>query len=116
MSLLEAPGEPAGVFDLEPLRHAPFLKDDVQLTPASVRRLSSAFFPRPKRPLMVVVGADESAEFQRQTALIRDQWGPTSVPECEAIAGANHYTVLHGLADPRGRVHALARRLLGLGR
>jgi arylformamidase len=106
----------SGVFDLEPLRHAPFLKDDVQLTPASVKRLSSAFFPRPRRPLMAVVGAEESAEFQRQTALIRDQWGPTSVPECEAIAGANHYTILHGLADPRGRLHALARRLLGLKR
>jgi arylformamidase len=106
----------SGMFDLEPLRHAPFLKDDVQLTPASVKRLSSAFFARPRRPLMAVVGAQESAEFQRQTALIRDQWGPTSVPVCEAIAEANHYTIVHGLADPAGRVHALARTLLGMKR
>ena len=106
----------SGVFDLEPLRHAPFLKDDIRLTPASVKRLSPAFFPRPRRPLLAVVGADESAEFQRQACLIRDQWGPTSVPECEAIAEANHYTILHGLADPRGRLHALARGLLGLKR
>ena len=106
----------SGVFDLEPLRHAPFLKDDVQLTPAGVKRLSSAFFPRPRRPLMVVVGAQESTEFQRQAALIRDQWGPTSVPVCEAIAGADHYSILHGLADPAGRVHALARTLLGMRR
>ena len=39
----------SGLFDLEPIRHTPFLQADLQLTPASVRRLSPAFFPRPKR-------------------------------------------------------------------
>ena len=48
----------SGFVDLEP-RHTPFLKDDLRLTPASVKRLSPAFFPRPKRPLMAVVGAQE---------------------------------------------------------
>ncbi len=106
----------SGVFDLEPLRHAPFLKDDVQLTPASVKRLSSAFFARPRRPLLTFVGGEESAEFKRQTALIRDQWGPTSVPVCETIPSANHFTILHGLADPNGRLHRHALALLGLKR
>jgi arylformamidase len=105
----------SGVYDLEPLRHAPFLKDDLQLTASAVRRLSPAFFVRPRRPLLVAVGAQESAEFRRQAALIRDQWGPTSVPACETIADVDHYTILHGLADPRARLHALARGLLGLG-
>ena len=104
----------SGVFDLEPLRLAPFVQDDLQLTSASVRRLSPAFFPRPRRPLYVAVGAEESGEFQRQAALIRDQWGPTSVPVLETLPGVNHYTVLHGLAAPDGRLHALAARLLGL--
>ncbi len=105
----------SGVFDLEPLRHAPFLQSDLRLTSAAVRRLSPAFFPRPRKPLYTAVGLGESAEFQRQTALIRDQWGPTSVPVCETIPGVNHYTILHGLADPRGRLHKMALRLLGLG-
>jgi arylformamidase len=104
----------SGVYDLEPLRHAPFVQSDLALTPASVRRLSPAFFPRPRRPLFAAVGGDESSEFRRQTALIRDQWGPTSVPVCETLPGVDHYTVLHGLADPAGRLHALALRLLGL--
>ena len=30
----------SGLYDLEPLRHVPFLGDDLHLTPASVRRLS----------------------------------------------------------------------------
>ena len=106
----------SGVFDLEPLRYAPFLKDDVQLTPSSVKRLSSAFFPRPRKPLFTAVGGEESAEFKRQAALIRDQWGPSRVPVCETIPGANHFTILHNLADPNGRLHRHALTLLGLGR
>jgi arylformamidase len=104
----------SGLFDLEPLRHAPFLKDDLKLTPASVRRLSTAFFPRPRKPLFAAVGGEETAEFKRQTALIRDQWGPTGVPVCETVPNTNHFTILHNLADPNGRLHRHALALLGL--
>ena len=105
----------SGLYDLEPLRHTPFLQADLRLTPAAVARLSPAFFPRPKSAkLYAAVGLDESAEFRRQTALIRDVWGPTAVPVCETLPAANHFTVLAGLADPAGRLHELALRLLGL--
>ena len=104
----------SGLYDLEPLRQAPFIQTDLQLTPASVKRLSPVFFPRPKRPLMAVAGGDESEEFLRQNLLIRHQWGPTSVPVCETLSGRNHLDVLHSLADGQGRLHHLACRLLGL--
>ena len=105
----------SGLYDLEPLRHTPFLQTDLQLTPASVARLSPAFFPRPKAgKLYAAVGLDESEEFLRQNVLIRDVWGPTAVPVCETIPSCNHFTVLKGLADPAGRLHELALRLLGL--
>jgi arylformamidase len=104
----------SGLYDLEPLRHTPFLQADLQLTPASVRRLSPAFFPRPKGKLATVVGADESASFIRQNQLIRDVWGPTAVPVCEKVAGANHFTVLKHLVDPDARVHQHGLKLLGL--
>jgi arylformamidase len=104
----------SGLYDLEPLRHTPFLQTDLQLTPASVRRLSPAFFPRPKGKLVTVVGADESASFIRQNQLIRDVWGPTAVPVCEKVAGANHFTVLKHLVDPDARVHQHGLKLLGL--
>jgi arylformamidase len=105
----------SGLYDLEPLRHTPSLQADLKLTPAAVTRLSPAFFPRLKGPkLQAVVGLDESDEFLRQNALIRDVWGPTAVPVCETVPGANHFTILNGLADPAGRVHELALRLLGL--
>jgi arylformamidase len=109
----------SGLYDLEPLRHAPVVKDDLRLTPASVARLSPAFFPRPKGgatapKLYAVVGLDESEEFLRHNTLIRDVWGPTAVPVCETIPGCNHFNVLTPLADPASRLHGLALRLLGL--
>ncbi len=104
----------SGLYDLEPLRHTPFLKDDLRLAPLSVARLSPAFFPRPKGRLYALVGADESEAFLRQNQLIRDVWGPTAVPVCEPVPRANHFSVLKQLADPQARLHELALRLLGL--
>jgi len=104
----------SGLYDLEPLRHTPFIRDDLHLTPSSANRLSPAFFPRPKRPLYAVAGGDESEEFLRQNLLIRAQWGPTAVPVCETLSGCHHLNILHNLADPEGRLHGLALRLLGL--
>jgi arylformamidase len=104
----------SGLYDLEPLRNTPFLQSDLKLTPQAVKRLSPAFFPRPRGTLYTVAGLKESDEFLRQNQLIRDQWGPTSVPVCETVPGRNHLDVLHDLADPQGRLHDLALRLLGL--
>jgi arylformamidase len=105
----------SGLFDLEPLRHTPMLQADLRLTPASVARLSPAFFPRPKVvKLYATVGLEESDEFLRQNNLIRDTWGPTTVPVCETVPGANHFSILKRLADPTQRLHDLALRLLGL--
>lgn len=104
----------SGLYDLEPIRQTPFLQGDLRLTPRQVARLSPAFFPRPKAPLYTVAGGDESEEFLRQNLLIRSQWGPSRVPVCETLSGRNHFTVLHDLADPKGRLHDLTLRLLGL--
>jgi arylformamidase len=104
----------SGVFDLEPLRHTPFLQADLRLTPASVRRLSPAGFPPPPGRLFAMVGADESEEFLRQNRLIQQAWGTTTVPVCEAIDHTHHLNVLHALADPDARLHRLALHLLGL--
>ncbi len=109
----------SGLYDLEPLRHVASLQADLQLTPATVRRLSPAFFPRPRAgsaggKLFATVGIDESDEFLRQNALIRDVWGPTAVPVCETLPRLNHFSVVEGLADARSRLHHLALRTVGL--
>ncbi len=106
----------SGLYDLEPLRHTPFLMNDLRLTRESAQRLSPARFARPERTLYATVGAQESDEFLRQADLIRAAWGTEAVPVCERIAGTNHFNVLHDLADSKGRQHDLALRLLGIAR
>ena len=104
----------SGVFDLAPISQVSFLKDDLQLTPPAVRKLSPVRFPRPRGFLHATAGALESEEFMRQRRLIRTAWGARAVPPCEPVAGADHFTVLDDLAAPHGALHGLARRLLGL--
>jgi arylformamidase len=106
----------SGLYDLEPLRHTPFLQGDLRLTPQAVRRASPAFFPAPAGTLYAAVGALESDEFLRQNTLIRDRWGARAVPVCESIPGTNHLDVVHELVDPKARLHAMAKELLGLPR
>lgn len=103
----------SGLYDLHPLRYTPFLRADLQLTPSLASKLSPALLPPPARgALYAVVGGDESEEFIRQNGLIRERWGAERVPVCEAVPGANHFTVLRELATPASRVHTLALQLL----
>ncbi|MEI8265612.1 MAG: alpha/beta hydrolase [Betaproteobacteria bacterium] len=104
----------SGVFDLDPIRRTPFLQADLRLTPRSVRRLSPAGFPAPTGTLRAVAGALESQEFLRHNRLIRRRWGHRAVPVCEAIADADHFTVLDGLLKRGSRLHTLALQTMGI--
>ncbi|MCX2865204.1 alpha/beta hydrolase [Paucibacter sp. PLA-PC-4] len=105
----------SGLHDLEPLRHAPSLQRDLRLDADAVRRLSPVNFPAPdETPVYCVVGAKESEEFKRQNGLLRQAWGARSVPICEDVPGLDHFSILHDLANPEGRSHQLARKLLEL--
>jgi arylformamidase len=102
----------SGLFDLAPMV-ATSMNVDFKLDEAEARRLSPLFWPAPTgRTLDAVVGADESSEFLRQSRVIVDQWGSAGVAtRYEAVAGANHFTVIEPLADPDS---APVRRLLTL--
>lgn len=114
--LLHAALALSGVFELEPLRHAPFLAPDLQLSADEARALSPLHMPAPSRGrLLALVGGDESPEFLRQTSQIRRAWGPRAVPVCETVPGRHHMNVLQALAEPDSRLHSLALDLLGLG-
>lgn len=105
----------SGVYELEPLRHAPFLAADIGLTEASALRLSPAAMPAPKQgTLVTVVGGDESEEFHRQAELIASAWGRRVVVGAERPANRNHMSVLADLADPASGTHRQALGLLGL--
>lgn len=105
----------SGIYELEPLRHAPFLAADLGLTVASALRSSPAWMPAPSGRLAVVLGGDESEEFHRQAGLIRANWGEKVVAS-EIVAGRNHMDVLHELASPGSNTHQLALDLLEIRR
>jgi arylformamidase len=107
----------SGVYDLEPLRHTPFVRDSLRLTPAMVKKVSPARFAAPpllegRGELCAVAGANESDEFLRQNRLIQERWGEQVVPVCETLPGLNHFSVLEALIQPGHKLHKMARLLL----
>ena len=102
----------SGVYDLRPLPHVDFLQPDLRLDEASALRLSPAFIPAATRmPVMTCVGGAESSEFLRQNALLGKSW-PEAFAGDIAMPGANHFTVMDGLADPASPLFQGAQRLM----
>ena len=102
----------SGLFELESIRHTPFLKDALQLTPAQVLRLSPAWMPAPRQgQLYAVAGANESAEFLRHNVLIQQAWGRQVVPVRDELPGLNHFSVVEAMTQPG---HLLHQRVLEL--
>lgn len=95
----------SGVYDLEPLRHS-YLQPQIRLDDGIVARSSPIAHVRPSAtPLHITWGGAESAEFARQSSSFHEAWqaaGNTST--LAPVAGANHFTVLGGLADPQSEL------------
>ena len=109
----------SGLYELEPLRHAPFIQDSLRLTEADALRASPARMPSPyvgegRGVLVAVAGGDESEEFRRQNRLIRLAWGEDAVPVCEEVPRRNHFSVLEALVEPKHQLHKLALQMLDL--
>ena len=90
----------SGIYDLEPLRHAPFIQADLKLTAKRARLLSPVHLPpATERSLYTAVGALESSEFRRQTALIGKAWRRNLAREI-AMPGLHHLNVIDEIANP----------------
>ena len=82
---------------------------------ADARSVSPLFWNVPQgRVLDAVVGGDESSEFLRQSKTVAQAWnqGPTKT-RYEAVAGANHFTVVDPLMDPAS---AMTKRVVELAK
>ena len=101
----------SGVYDIEPLRHS-YLQPDIRLDEGIVSRNSPLFTVREcSTPILITWGADESAEFARQSQSLHPAWqGAGNRSELLAQPGANHFTAIDGFADPSS---ALCRWLAG---
>jgi arylformamidase len=103
----------SGLYDLRPLQRTPFLERTLNLSDADALRASPALWPAPQRgQLYAAAGGEESEEFIRHNALIRDAWGRNTVPVCEVLPGLDHFGVVEALADPAHALHRHAVQLL----
>lgn len=107
----------SGVYELDSIRHTPFLQESLRLNAAQVKKVSPAWLPRPqvsggRGVLYAVAGGAESAAFLQQSELIQQVWGKRVVPVREVLPGLNHFSILEALTQPGHRLHQLACDLL----
>jgi arylformamidase len=102
----------SGLYNLKPLTETSINKA-LGLTMEGAELESPLFWPAPSGLVMdAVVGGAESAEYLKQSRRLTDIWGLEGVrTRYEEIDGANHFTVIAGLADPQD---AMTRRIAEL--
>jgi arylformamidase len=102
----------SGLFDLGPLVKTS-VNNALGLDQASASKASPLFWPPPSHgSLDAVVGGDESAEYFRQSRTIVDVWRRGGIETRFAeIPGANHFTAIAPLADPRSAMTLRLRDL-----
>lgn len=102
----------SGLYNLKPLTETS-INGALNLTMESAERESPLFWPAPARLTMdAAVGGAESDEYLKQSRRITDVWELEGVrTRYEEIAGANHFSVIAGLADPD---NAMPRRIAEL--
>jgi arylformamidase len=95
----------SGLFDLVPLV-ATSVNHALQLDEAEAARVSPLHWPLPgPRVLEAWVGAEESAEYLRQSRTAAEIWRQRGAETAyRELPGANHFTVLSPLCDPASEI------------
>jgi arylformamidase len=89
----------SGLYDLEPLTRAPFLKDVMTLPDRELKALSPVHLrPADSAPMWIAVGSDETREFHRQARLLESAWGAPAISGVIDVPGRHHFSVCEGLA------------------
>lgn len=103
----------SGLFDLEPIRHTPFLQESLKLTADDAAKASPVRLSAPVRGAFYsFAGAEESSEFINQNLLLQRAWGKVAVPVAETVAGRNHFSILDTLLRSGHAPHETVMRLL----
>ena len=104
----------SGLYKQKPLTETS-INTALGLSFEEAERQSPLFWPAPARlALDAVVGGAESEEYLKQSRRIVDVWGLGGAQtRYEEIAGANHFTVIAGLADPASGMSRRIAQLAG---
>jgi acetyl esterase/lipase len=102
----------SGIYDLEPIRHS-YLNVKLKLDePMSRRNSPMAQAGGAMKPLSLVVGAAELPLLRKQTADYAGHRARYGLPVAyEEIPGANHFTIMHEMQSPEGRITTMIRQL-----
>ncbi len=102
----------SGLYNLKPLTETS-VNTALGLSFEEAERQSPFFWPAPARLVMdAVVGGAESEEYLKQSRRIVDVWELGGAQtRYEEIPGANHFTVIAGLAEPQS---GMSRRIAEL--
>ena len=102
----------SGVFDLEPIRLS-YVNDAVRLSSDEIATLSPASsIPAFDVPVMLMVGADETDEFLRQTDALSKKWRSYLTDlEAAVIPGRDHFDIVFYLAEPSSRLFQIVHKL-----
>jgi arylformamidase len=93
----------SGLYDLEPIR-LNYLNDKLRLDADESRRNSPILqLPAKPPPLIIAFGVTELPELRRQSADYAQAWLGSGLPgRLLPVDGANHFSILESLADPKG--------------
>ncbi|MBR0872157.1 alpha/beta hydrolase [Bradyrhizobium tropiciagri] len=102
----------SGIYDLEVIRHS-YLNEKLRLDEAGSRRNSPMMQEGgAAKPLSLVVGSAELPLLRKQTADFAGHRARYGLPVTyEEIAGADHFSIMHEMLAPQGRVTTLVRQL-----
>jgi acetyl esterase/lipase len=102
----------SGIYDLEPIRHS-YLNEKLKADEATSRRNSPMMQDGgPLKPLSLVAGSAELPLLRKQTADFAGHRARFGLPVTyEEIPGADHFTILHEMMSPKGRITTLIRQL-----
>jgi acetyl esterase/lipase len=102
----------SGIYDLEPIRHS-YLNEKLRLDEAMSGRNSPMMQAGgPAKPLSLVAGGAELPLLRKQTADFAAHRAGHGLPVTyEEIPGADHFTIMNELVEPKGRITTLIRQL-----
>jgi arylformamidase len=102
----------SGIYDIEPIRHS-YLNERLKADEGVVQRNSPMMMAGgPLKPLSLVVGSAELPLLRKQTADFAGHRAKYGLPVTyEEIPGANHFTIMHEMMSPKGRITTLIRQL-----
>jgi arylformamidase len=103
----------SGIYDLEPIPLT-YLQPDVNLTSEQVARNSPIRHVHPSpTQVILAVGLDESAEFQRQMDAYSNAFVKAGIRhDLVRCGGRNHFSILDAMCEPRHTLYLSLMRLM----